>query len=151
MTTLAANKTRTWHYYPGGPVEEEYPVIATDIIYQGAAVGENGSGYARPLVAADPFLGFASAKADNATGAAGDIRVTVKQKGFVQLPISAIGITSNDRVAVYASDDDTFTLTSTSNTLIGYVDRWVSTGIAVVEFDATLAKAHADLTAAIGA
>ncbi len=140
MTTLAANKARVT-YFADGPTTEEYPVIATDIIYQGAAVGENGSGYARPLVAADPFLGFAEAKADNAAGAAGDIRVTVKQRGFIELPISGLAITANDRPAVYASDDDTFTLTATSNSLIGYVSRWVSTGIAVVEFDAALAKA----------
>lgn len=140
MTTLAVDKVRTWHY-AGDPIREEYPVVATDIIYRGAAVGENGSGYARPLVAADPFLGFAVAKADNAAGAAGAINVTVEQKGFVTLPISALAITANDRPAVYASDDDTFTLTPTSNSLIGYVSRWVSTGIAVVEFDASLARA----------
>lgn len=140
MTTLAVDKVRTWHY-AGDPIREEYPVVATDIIYRGAAVGENGSGYARPLVAADPFLGFAVAKADNAAGAAGAINVTVEQKGFVTLPISALAITANDRPAVYASDDDTFTLTNTSNSLIGYVSRWVSTGIAVVEFDASLARA----------
>lgn len=140
MTTLAVDKVRTWHY-AGDPIREEYPVIATDIIYRGAAVGENGSGYARPLVAADPFLGFAVAKADNAAGAAGDKTVTVEQKGFVTLPISGLAITANDRPAVYASDDDTFTLTATSNSLIGYVSRWVSTGIAVVEFDAALVRA----------
>ncbi|RYE48335.1 MAG: cytoplasmic protein [Hyphomicrobiales bacterium] len=140
MTTLAADKLRTWHY-AGDPIREEYPVVATDIIYRGAAVGENGSGYARPLVAADPFLGFAVAKVDNAAGAAGDKNVTVEQKGFVTLPISGLAITANDRPAVYASDDDTFTLTATSNSLIGYVSRWVSTGIAVVEFDAALARA----------
>src|SRR5688500_16576678 len=120
MTTLAVDKVRTWHY-AGDPIREEYPVVATDIIYRGAAVGENGSGYARPLVAADPFLGFAVAKADNAAGAAGDKNVTVEQKGFVTLPISGLAITANDRPAVYASDDDTFTLTATSNSLIGYV------------------------------
>ena len=140
MTTLAVNKTRAY-YFSDGPTEEEYPVVATDIIYQGAAVGENGAGFSRPLVAGDPFQGFASAKADNALGAAGDIRVTVKQKGFVELPIAAIAVTANDRPAVYASDDDTFTLTPTNNSLIGYVSRWVSTGIAVVEFDAALARA----------
>lgn len=137
MTTLAANRNRT--FFIGG--EQEYPVIANDIIYQNAAVGENGSGYARPLVAGDPFLGFATAKADNAGGAAGDIGVTVKDKGFVQLPISGLAITANDRAAVYASDDDTFTLTASTNSLIGYVSRWVSTGIAVVEFDAALVRA----------
>lgn len=137
MTTLAANSSRT--YFQGG--EQEYPVVADDIIYQGAAVGENGSGYARPLVAADPFLGFAVAKADNTGGSAGDKTVVVKEKGYIKLAISGLAITANDRPAVYASDDDTFTLTATSNSLIGYVSRWVSTGIAVVEFDAALVKA----------
>lgn len=137
MTTLAANQTRD---YQLGDVDE-YPVIASDIIYQGAAVGENGSGYARPLVAADPFLGFAEAKADNSAGAAGAINVNVKTRGCVVLPISAIAVTANDRPAVYASDDNTFTLTPTSNSLIGYVRRWVSTGIAVVEFDALAVRA----------
>lgn len=140
MTTLAVDKVRTWHY-AGDPIREEYPVVATDIIYRGAAVGENAAGYARPLVAADVFLGFAVAKADNAAGAAGAVNVTVEQKGFVTLPIAAAAITINDRAAVYASDDDTFTLTPTSNSLIGYVSRWVSTGIAVVEFDAALVRA----------
>lgn len=137
MTTLAANIQRD--YQLGD--KEEYPVIAADIIYQGAAVGENGSGYARPLVAADPFLGFAESKADNSAGAAGAINVNVKTRGCVVLSISGIAITANDRPAVYASDDNTFTLTSTSNSLIGYVSRWVSSGVAVVEFDALAVRA----------
>ncbi|WP_200954043.1 hypothetical protein [Ensifer sp. Root142] len=137
MATLAVNKTRD--YQMGD--KEEYPAVAGDIIYQGAAVGENGSGYARPLVAADPFLGFAEAIADNSAGAAGAINVNVRKRGNIVLPISGLAITANDRPAVYASDDDTFTLTATSNTLIGYVSRWVSTGVAVVEFDAALCKA----------
>lgn len=137
MTTLAANLTRD--YQMGD--KDEYPVIAADIIYQGAAVGENGSGYARPLQAGDAFLGFAEAKADNAAGAAGAINVNVKTRGCVTLPITSIGITANDRPAVYASDDNTFTLTASTNSLIGYVRRWISTGFAVVEFDAALCKA----------
>ncbi len=140
MTTLAKDKVRTY-FFSGNPIREEYPVIAADIIYRGAAVGENASGYSRPLVAGDVFQGFAVAKADNASGAAGDIRVTVEQKGFIELPISGLAVTANDRAPVYASDDDTFTLTATSNSLIGYVSRWVSTGIAVVEFDAALVRA----------
>lgn len=132
MTTLAANKLRDYQVNE----KEEYPVIAADIIYQGAAVGENGSGYARPLVAADPFLGFAEAIADNSAGAAGAINVNVKTRGRITLPISGLAITANDHPPVYASDDDTFTLTSSGNTKIGWVARWISTGLAVVEFDA---------------
>lgn len=132
MTTLAANAQR--EYQMGD--QDEYPVIASDIIYQGAAVGENDSGYARPLQAGDRFLGFAEAKADNSGGSAGDVTVVVKTRGCVKLAISAIAITANDRPAVYASDDDTFTLTASTNSLIGYVRRWVATGYAIVEFDA---------------
>lgn len=120
---------------------EEYPAIAADIIYQGSAVGENASGYSRPLVAGDVFQGFALEQCDNAAGSAGDQRVKVRTRGRVVLPISGIGITANDRPAVYASDDNTFTLTASTNSLIGYVSRWESTGLAVVEFDAALVRA----------
>jgi len=132
MTTLAADKPREFLL---GELAE-YPVIASDIIYEGAAVGENASGYARPLVAQDPFLGFAQRTVDNSAGAAGAKTVVVKRKGVIKLPISGLAITANDRPKVYASDDDTFTLTSTSNTLIGTVLQWIETGYAYVEFDA---------------
>lgn len=137
MATLAADTLRDFQL---GDVEE-YPVIATDIIYEGAAVGENGSGYSRPLAAADVFQGFALEQCDNSTGSAGDKRVKVRTRGRVVLAIASLAITANDRPAVYASDDATFTLTATSNSLIGYVSRWVSTGVAVVEFDAALVRA----------
>jgi hypothetical protein len=133
MTTLAADTPRD---YQLGELED-YPVIASDIIYEGAAVGENGSGYARPLVAADPFLGFATKNVDNSAGAAGAKLVQVRTRGRIKLDISGLAITANDRPVVYASDDNTFTLTSTSNSKIGWVSRWISTGVAIVEFDAT--------------
>lgn len=135
MTTLAADKPR--EFLLGDMAE--YPVIASDIIYEGAAVGENASGYARPLVATDPFLGFAQRTVDNAAGAAGAKTVVVKRRGVIKLPISGLAITANDRAKVYASDDDTFTLTSTSNTLIGTVLQWIETGYAYVEFNADMA------------
>ncbi|MCM5560310.1 hypothetical protein [Pleomorphomonas sp. JP5] len=137
MTTLAKNKTREFSLGD----EEEYPVVAADIIFQGAAVGENGAGYSRPLVAADPFQGFAIAQADNSTGGAGEVTVRVKSRGRIVLDIAGIAITANDRPAVYASDDDTFTLAAAGNSLIGYVSRWISAGTALVEFDAALVKA----------
>lgn len=136
MATLAANKPRPFELGTIG----EYPVIAADIIYEGAAVGENGSGYARPLVAGDPFLGFAESIVDNSAGAAGDKRVRVKRIGQVQIPVAgATAITANDGVVVYASDDDTFTLTASTNTAIGKVSRWVESGVCVVDFKAVAA------------
>jgi len=137
MTTLAQDTPRVYEIGD----RDEYPVIASDIIYEGAAVGENASGYARPLAAADVFLGFAEKQANNSTGAAGAVNVRVKTRGRIVASISALAITANDRPAVYMSDDNTFTLTATSNSLIGYVSRWVSTGIGIVEFDACLVRA----------
>lgn len=132
-TTLAADAVRTWEV---GDVEE-YGVIASDIIYGGAAVGDNGSGYARPLVAGDPFLGFAESKADNsATATDGYINVRVKTKGKIYLPITSLAITDRGK-SVYASDDNTFTLTKGANTYIGYVERYVASGYGIVVFDAS--------------
>lgn len=135
MTTLAADIKRP---YALGDIEE-YPVIAADIIYEGAAVGENGSGYSRPLLAGDVFQGFAVEHVDNSTGAAGDRSVIVRTKGRIELPISGLAITANDRAPVYASDDNTFTLTASTNSKIGWVSRWVTIGVAIVEFEATRA------------
>ena len=133
MATLATDTPRD---YQVGE-REDYPVIAADIIYEGAAVGENGSGYSRPLVAADPFQGFCVDKVDNSAGAAGDKNVTVLTRGRARLVVAgATAITANDRPAVYASDDGTFTLTSTSNSLIGHVSRWIASTDCIVEFDA---------------
>jgi hypothetical protein len=132
MTTLAKNVARAFEL---GDMNN-LPVIAADIIYEGAAVGDNGSGYSRPLTAGDPFRGFAAEKADNSAGAAGAVNVLVKQRGRVSLAISGLAITDVGK-AVYASDDDTFTLTATSNSYVGRVIRWVSTGVGIVEFDAS--------------
>ncbi|BEP42257.1 hypothetical protein [Variovorax sp. V15] len=136
MTTLAANKPRAFEL---GTIQE-YPVIAADIIFEGAAVGENGAGFARPLVAGDTFLGFAETIVDNSAGVAGQRTVRVKRRGQVQVPVvGAAAITANDGPLVYASDDDTFTLTAGANSPIGRVSRWVESGLCVVDFDASLA------------
>ena len=123
--------------YQTGDIET-YPVEASVVIYEGAAVGENASGYAQASTGANTFLGFAVRQSDNATGAAGDTTVDVKTKGRVKLTITGT-IADNDRVAVYASDDGTFTKTSTSNAKIGWYSRWIDNSTAIVEFDATKA------------
>lgn len=131
MTTLAADTPRE---YQLGDLDQ-YPVIASDIIYEGSAVGDNASGYARPLVAGDPFRGFALEKADNSAGAAGDIVIKVRTRGSIKLAVGSLAITDVGK-DVYASDDNTFTLTKSTNTRIGYVRRFISTGYGIVEFSA---------------
>jgi hypothetical protein len=131
MTTRASDIARNFEL---GDINE-LPVIASDIIYEGAAVGDNASGYARPLVAGDPFRGFAESKADNASGSAGDKNVRVRTKGKVQIPVTSLAITDVGK-NVYASDDDTFVLTQSTNTRIGYVERYISSGVGIVAFAA---------------
>ena len=139
MTTLAANAVRTFEL----DNLNSLPVVASDIIYQGAAVGDNGSGYARPLVAGDPFRGFAEAKVDNignipgeGDGTAGSIRVNLRQAGRAVINVGGVTGVGDVGDPVYASDDDTFTKTSTSNSFIGRIVRFVGGTTVVVEFDA---------------
>ena len=139
MTTLATNKPRA---YEGGN-RNTYPVIASDIIYEGAAVGlVKSSGHARPLVAGDRFGGFAERQADNSAGSAAAINTDVIESGKVQLAITGLVITdqsaSGNRLPVYASDDDTFSLSPVGGTFIGFLHRYVSAGVGIVEFDVSI-------------
>ena len=131
MTTLAVNVPQI---YSLGDATQ-YPVIATDIIYNGAAVGENGAGYARPLVGGDRFLGFALEKADNASGGAGAININVAKRGSIQLAVT--GLVSTDLGhPVYATDDAAFSLSPVGGSFIGFISRFVSSGVGIVDFDA---------------
>jgi hypothetical protein len=132
MTTLAVNKPRA--YELGN--RNSLPVIASDIIYEGAAVGlVDATGHARPLNAADRFAGFAESKADNSAGAAAAINVEVIKSGEIQLTVTGAVITDVGQ-PVYATDDDTFAFTPVGGVFIGFVKRYVAADTVVVEFDA---------------
>lgn len=144
MTTLSVNKGRTMEL---GNVNE-FAVVASDIIYEGAAVGiVTASGHAQPLNPSDQFVGFAEEKADNSAGAAADINVRVLKTGAVRLPVSGAVITDVG-LPVYAQDDDTFSFIKTSGVFIGFARRFVASGYMIVEFDAgVLQDPHAGLIA----
>jgi len=132
MTTLAANKPRVYELGE----RNTFGVIASDIIYEGAAVGiVDGTGYARPLVGGDQFGGFAVATIDNSAGAAGAKNLEVYECGEVVLAVAGAVITDY-RQPVYATDDDTFVFSPVGGTFVGFVKRFVSAGIVVVDFDA---------------
>jgi hypothetical protein len=132
MTTLAANKPRAFELGDNSHI----PVIASDIIYEGAAVGRvTASGHARPLAASDQFAGFSVEKADNSAGSAADINVEVRKKGQISLSVSGAVITDIGQ-PVYATDDDTYIFLPTAAVFIGFVKRFVSAGVAIVEFNA---------------
>jgi hypothetical protein len=144
MTTLAKDSA---NIYEIGQ-RNEFPVIAADIIYEGAAVGVvNASGHARPLTSVDKFVGFAEKKADNSAGAAAAINVRTIKSGSVKLAITGAVITDVGQ-PVYAQDDNAFSFIKTSGVFIGFMRRFVSSGYGIVEFNAgVLVDPHAGLLA----
>ncbi len=93
------------------------------IVYKGAFVGRNRStGYARPLVAGDEFLGVAYRQADNTVAGhtAGGIDVILHQQ--VDIVHALSGVTNADvGKDVYANADDVLTLTPASNSRVGRI------------------------------
>jgi len=116
---------------------QEFPVAASTTIYRGSMVTQNSGDDIAALTAGDEFKGHAMEKADNSSGSAGDINCKVLQ-GKYRLQVSLSGVAQSDateRSIVYASDNETYTLTQGSNSPVGRVVRYVSSGVAVVEFD----------------
>ena len=141
MATLAADKPRVFAATGAHPDYNEVPVIASDIIYAGAAVGESAAtGTGRPLVALDNFMGFCIEQCDNSAGAAAALLCKVYASGYAELTVTGVDNINDEGATVYASDDDTFTLTSTSNTQIGKIKRVISGTTCVVAFEATSAR-----------
>jgi len=132
MTTLAADTPRVKVL---GTINE-YPMIASDIIYEGAAVGlVLASGHARPLTNVDKFVGFAEEKRDNSLGAAAALNVRVVAQGRIVLTISGATITDVGQ-PIYATDDNAFQFTPAGGKYIGKMSRYISATSIEVEFDA---------------
>ena len=131
MTGLTNDANRS---YELGDINQ-LPIKGGAIIYEGAAVGSNSSGYAKPITNGDKFCGFADEKIDNSGGGDGAKTVRIRKKGSILLDISGITLADINK-SVYATDDNTFTLSATSAVYIGQISRIDSSGVVVVEFDA---------------
>jgi hypothetical protein len=121
---LTKDTPRVWE---SGHVNE-FTLAPGALIYQGAAVGDNGTGLARPLVTGDKFLGFAESTVGTAEG---NKSVRVLASGLVQLYVSNLKATSLYAL-VYASNDNSFSLAQGS--VVGTVYRVLSNGEAIVAF-----------------
>lgn len=132
MGALAADTPRTIEL---GDINE-LPVKGSTKIYEGAAVGLT-SGYARGLVAGDQFQGFCTEVADNSGSATnGAINVKVRKEGSIQATITSVAVTDVGAKA-YMSDDGTFTLEDSGNSVIGYVERYVAANTCIIKFYVT--------------
>jgi hypothetical protein len=136
MATLAKDTRRD---SVGGNVNE-FPVVASDILYEGSAIGlVDASGHARPLTSVDKFVGFCEQNVDNSAGAAAALNVRVIARGVAKLSVSGALITDVGQ-PVYATDDNVFIFLPTGGVYIGKVLRFVSSGVVEVEYDAVYGK-----------
>lgn len=135
---LSANLNRDHATSPGNVVRE-FPVLAGQHIYVGAAVGLSYTGYAKALVAPDQFVGFCYKQANNTTGSSGDTtdgsttqgRVKVIVSGHIVVPVSSIAVSDVGK-AVYATYDDTFALVGHPDTCVGFVVGKYATDYALI-------------------
>ncbi len=150
----------------------ELPVDDNVVLYKGALVGLNAAtGYVRPLVAGDTFAGVAYEQADNTVSGhtAGGIRVRLHQN--IDIVHALAGVAAGDvGRAVYATADDTLTLSPLGATYVGRVvvvegtnlarvrcapttsqggDRWPAGIVWLPDADATLTLAHLNGTVTI--
>ena len=129
MSILTKDVTRV---YELGDINE-LPVAAGELIYQGAVIGYNSSGYVRNLNVTDNFAGFAEDHIDNSTGLDGAKRIRIRKRGSILLEITGITLTDLGR-AVYATNNNSFTLSPTNAVYIGQISKIEDSGLAVVEF-----------------
>ncbi len=111
---------------------QDYGVVSSDVIYEGSIVGLS-SGYARPLQAGDTYLGVAVETADNSAGSAGDKDVRVSTTKPFKMDVAGVSDSTSITQPVYASDDDTLTLTEGTNSLVGYVSSYVSGSTCIIQ------------------
>lgn len=131
MTKLTKDILRT---YELGDLNE-VPVLGGEIIYQGAAIGiEPESGYARGLQAGDKFAGFAENHIDASSFVDGQKNIKLRKRGSVILEVSNASLTDFGK-AVYATDDNSFTLSETNAVYIGKISRFESYDKVIVDFD----------------
>lgn len=105
-----------------------HPVAANAVIYKGALVSSNATGFAVPSTdtASEIVLGIAQFAVDNTGGANGDEDVTV-QKGVAELENGGTVVDQADAGRpVYALDDQTVSKAAgvTNNIVVGTLEKF---------------------------
>jgi hypothetical protein len=111
-----------------------FKMAASAHVFKGGFVGLDAGGYARPLVAGDPFVGIAYEEVDNSDGGDGEVSVRVYTLGDFG---HALAGASQAQVGdtVYASADDTLTFTATNNSYVGFVVDVPTSGNIILRID----------------
>ena len=110
-------------------------VKAATIIYRGALVGlDRATGFARPLTATDQFQGLAYERCDNSLGADADREIILFTQGDFEFALAGAARTAIGR-PVFASADDTLTLSGANASYIGQIIDVPTAGKIIVRID----------------
>ena len=110
-------------------------VKGSTTIYRGGLVGlDRASGYVRELNAVDQFQGLAYEQCDNSSGSNGDREVIVFTQGDFEFSLAGAAKTDIGK-PVFASDDNTLTLSGASASYIGMIVDVPSSGQIIVRLD----------------
>ncbi len=112
----------------------ELPADATGHPYEGSMCSLRSDGYAGALTAGERFIGHAVQECDNSAGANAAKNVKL-MRGIYRLEatLASVAITDVGK-NVYASDDNTLTLTQGQNTFVGRVADYVKANTAIIEY-----------------
>ena len=140
---MALSRDTSRNYDPAiPPMFADIPMTSAATAYEGAAVTDDGGNglVDGALVTNETFLGFVEHGKVNPTG--GDYRVRIRQQGIVKdLPVTGLDANTDLGVAVYATDNGTFTLTASGALQIGKVQAYKGkSGYGDVFFQGTVAR-----------
>ena len=127
MTALAADRNTPMQ----DGAKQGYPVAAGAVIYAGALMGINGSGYAVPMTQAAGLacVGVAEFQYNNASGAAAALTaIAQRRKCFRFNNPNAITLASAG-ATVYALDDNSVTLTAAGASAVGTIFNVDAAGV----------------------
>ena len=106
----------------------ENPVAGSVVIFKGAIVMSNASGFLAPAAALldAKMAGMAYEKVDNSNGSAGDVNCKLLREGLFELAGSGFSQADIGKT-VYASDDQTVSTTQGTNEIaVGKIAQVVS-------------------------
>jgi hypothetical protein len=118
-------------YETANPEIQAVPAVNGDVLYAGALIGIDSAGYAAPWddVTNYNFVGVCMRQVTGDTSASPVPEAEINTSGVI-LKKATIGNASSQTdvgILCYATDDNTFTLSSTSNVnAVGRVSRWYS-------------------------
>jgi len=118
-------------YESASDVVQAVPAVNGDILYAGALIAINADGYAVPWAdtTGNNFMGVCMRQVTGDTSASPVPEAEINTAGMILKKVTIVNASSQTDVGIlcYATDDNTLTLSSTSNVnAIGRCSRWYS-------------------------